>query len=54
MSVWYSPRIIVDFLSLGRPVGALSKNKIVQRSGVLILSFQSLIAGKSAWSLCDT
>ena len=54
MSVWYSPRFIVDFLSLGRPVGALSKNNIVQRSGVLILSFQSLIAGKSAWSLCDT
>ena len=52
-SVWYSPRITVDFLSLGRPVGTLSKNKTLQRS-VLILSFQRLRAGKSAWSLCDT
>ena len=53
MSVWYSPRITVDFLSLGRPVGALSKNKTVRRS-ILILLFQRLVAGKSAWSLCDT
>lgn len=39
MSASCSPSIRVELLSLSRSKGTLSKNKIVQRPGVLILSF---------------
>ena len=49
MSASYSPRIRVELLSLSRSEGTLSKNKTVQRPGVLILSFPEVDSRKECF-----